>query len=142
MRTSPIFSMADPVKMTVHEPNTFLDFGASHDGNHIVVMFRSLVDVALKIDHENPVVLNRYCTMYNFINNRGTLYGHLFVTEVRVTKVKDNRLIVKCEDHDTSFELQALSNDKTKLLIFKNSSGSVLALITGNEASTYAVEGD
>lgn len=139
-KVSPIFSLADVVDITVKH-NKFELFGESHDGHHVVIMFKPVIRTPLKFDYQNPSVMNRHCTMYNIINNRGTLYGHLFVVDMQATRVLDNRLVVMCDDGtDTSFVPEVISNDKTKLNIFKNSSGSILALMSGVENSLYAVE--
>lgn len=139
-KVSPIFSLADAVEITVKH-NRFEPFGKAFDGHHVVIMFKPVIATPLRFDYKNPIVMNRHCTMYNIINNRGTLYGHLFVVDIDATRLTANTLVVSCDDGtDTSYVPEVISNDKTKLNIFKNSSGTMLALMAGAEDTTYVVE--
>ncbi len=141
-KVSPVFSLADPVTITVKAVNEFDCLGEAFDGYHVAVFFRQLVNSVVSIDHKHPVALNRYCTMYNFINNRGTLYGHLFVVDKSKLDIKENRMIVRCNVREKSdFELQTFSSEKTKLLFFKSSSGTLIAIIAGAEQSECVVQG-
>ena len=135
-----IFSLADEVEITSKNVNEFVRLGKAHDGFHAAVFFRPVVQTLLLIDHKNPVVLNRFCTMYNFVNRRGTVYGHLFVVDDSKLEIVDNRMIVRCNVREKyDFETLTISNDKTKLLFFKSSSGCLLTLIAGQEESAYLV---
>ena len=138
---SPIFSIADDIEITSKGVNTFERLGAAHDGYHIAVFFRPVVQASLRIDHKNPIILNRFCTMYNFVNNRGTVYGHLFVVNETKLEIIDNRMIIRCNQREKyDFEALTLSNEKTKLLFFKSSSGCLLVLSAGNEQSEYLIK--
>lgn len=135
-----IFSLADEVEITSQGVNTFERLGTAHDGYHVAVFFRPVVQAMLLIDHKNPMVLNRFCTMYNFVNRRGTVYGHLFVVDATKLEINDNRLVVRCNVREKyDFETLTLSSEKTKLLFFKSSSGCLLVLSAGNENSEYLV---
>uniref|UniRef100_S5WBD1 Uncharacterized protein n=1 Tax=Pseudomonas phage PaBG TaxID=1335230 RepID=S5WBD1_9CAUD len=99
------------------------------------------MQASLRIDHKNPIILNRFCTMYNFVNNRGTVYGHLFVVNETKLEIIDNRMIIRCNQREKyDFEALTLSNEKTKLLFFKSSSGCLLVLSAGNEQSEYLIK--
>uniref|UniRef100_A0AB39CDX5 Uncharacterized protein n=1 Tax=Pseudomonas phage HRDY3 TaxID=3236930 RepID=A0AB39CDX5_9VIRU len=137
---SPIFSLADTFKHTVQEVDTFEDFGTAHDGHHIGLFFRKLVDTSIIIDYENPEALNRHCKMYNFVNQRGSIYGHLFVvSDVDKVELAPHKLIVKCNKKELHDYVQhPITSYKQKLLIFKSSTGSVLA-ISGHAESPYLV---
>lgn len=140
-KISPIYSLADPLEFTVKKVNAFDVLGTAHDGTHVTIMFRPLVRSVIKIDYDNPIPLNRYCTMYNFINNRGTLYGHLFVVDPERFRIEDNRFTVVCGHSDKSdYEMQTISSDKTKLLLYKSSGGNLLVLIAGAETSDYIIQ--
>lgn len=137
---SPIFSLADQVEITCREVNAFERMGHSHDGYHVAVFFKPVVQTLLSVDHKNPTVLNRYCTAYNFVNGRGTIYGHLFVVDESKLELQDNRMVIRCnvkEKYD--FEALTLSNEKTKLIFFKSSSGCLLVVSAENESSPYLV---
>lgn len=139
---SPVFSLADSVEITVKNVNEFDRLGEAHDGYHVAVFFKPLVKSVIQIDHKHPVALNRYCTMYNFVNNRGTLYGHLFVVDPSRMEITGNRMIVRCNVKEKSdFEMQTFSSEKTKLLFFKSSSGNLITLIAGAESTEYLVQG-
>lgn len=140
-KVSPIFSLADPVEMTVKSINEFDYLGESHDGHHVAVLFRPLVKSLIKIDHSSPIILNRHCTMFNFVNNRGTLYGHLFVVDPERMRIEENRLMVSCGARDKSdYEMQTFSSEKTRLLFYKSSGGNLLVLIAGAETSEYITQ--
>lgn len=137
---SPIFSLADTFKHTVRQIDTFEDFGSAHDGHHIGLFFRKLVDTTMLIDYENPYVLNRFCKMYNFVNQRRSIYGHLFViSDVSKVELAPHKMVISCnkkELHD--YTQYPITSYKQKLLIFKSSTGSVLA-ISGHADSSYLV---
>jgi len=136
-----IFSLADEIEITSKSVNAFERMGSSHDGYHVAVFFRPVVQTLLRIDHKNPVVLNRFCTLYNFVNSRGTVYGHLFVVDESKLELIDNRMIVRCNQREKyDFEALTISSEKTKLLFFKSSSGSLLVLSAGNEKSDYLIK--
>lgn len=137
---SPIFSLADTFTHTVRKVDTFEDLGAAHDGHHIGLFFRKLVNTPMQIDYQNPTILNRFCKMYNFINGRASIYGHLFVvTDTSKVKLADHRLIVNCNKKELyDYVQQPLTSDKQKLLILKTSTGAILA-ISGNAPSPYLV---
>lgn len=137
---SPIFSLADPVEIDV-PPFVFTRLGESFEGEHVVVLFKSVAGLALKIDYENPEPLNRYCTMFNIVNNRNTLYGHLFVVDEDKLTIEANRMRIECGDtSDVSYVQQALNNDKTKLIMLRNDPGSLVAILIGAEDKRYLVE--
>lgn len=136
-----IFSLADEIEITSKSVNAFERMGSSHDGYHVAVFFRPVVKSLLRIDHEKPVVLNRFCTMYNFVNKRGTVYGHLFVVDESKLELIDNRMTVRCNVREKyDFETLTISSEKTKLLFFKSSSGCLLVLSAGNENSEYLIK--
>lgn len=137
---SPIFSLADTFVHTVRKVDAFEDLGAAHDGHHVGLFFRKLVETQMQIDYQNPFILNRFCKMYNFINSRGSIYGHLFVvTDTTKVDLAEHRLIVTCNKKELYDYVQLpLTSYKQKLLIFKTSTGSVLA-ISGNANSPYLV---
>lgn len=136
-----IFSLADEIEITSKSVNTFTRMGTSHDGYHVAVFFRPVVNSLLTIDHGKPMVLNRFCTMYNFVNKRGTVYGHLFVVDESKLEITDNRMIVRCNMREKfDFETLTISSEKTKLLFFKSSSGCLLVLSAGNENSEYLIK--
>jgi len=137
---STIFSLADKVELTSENVNSFERLGKAHDGYHIAVFFRPVVGLLLSIDHKNPTVLNRFCTMYNFVNGRGTVYGHLFVVDESKLAIQENRMIVRCNKQELyDFEQLTLSSEKTKLLFFKSNSGCLLVMFAGNETSEYLI---
>lgn len=125
---------------TVRKVDAFEDLGAAHDGHHVGLFFRKLVETQMQIDYQNPFILNRFCKMYNFINSRGSIYGHLFVvTDTTKVDLAEHRLIVTCNKKELYDYVQLpLTSYKQKLLIFKTSTGSVLA-ISGNANSPYLV---
>lgn len=137
---SPIFSLADTFVHTVQQVDTFEDFGTAHDGHHIGLFFRKLVDQPMLIDYENPYMLNRFCKMYNFINQRRSIYGHLFViSDVSKVDLAPHKMIVACNKKELfDYAQYPITSYKQKLLIFKSSTGSVLA-ISGNAESPYLV---
>lgn len=137
---SPIFSLADTFTHTVRKIDVFENLGAAHDGHHIGLFFRQLVATPMQIDYQNPFVLNRFCKMYNFVNTRGSIYGHLFVvSDMSKVDLAAHRLIVRCNKREVHDHVQLpITSYKQKLLIFKTSTGSVLA-ISGNEPSPYLV---
>lgn len=137
---SPIFSLADIFVHTVDIVDSFEDLGAAHDGHHIGLFFRKLVATQMSIDYQNPFVLNRFCKMYNFVNARGSIYGHLFViTDSTKVDLADHRMIVTCNKKELYDYVQIpITSYKHKLLIFKTSTGSVLA-ISGHAQSEYLV---
>jgi hypothetical protein len=137
---SPIFSLADTFTHTVQDVDTFEDFGKAHDGHHIGLFFRKLVDTPMLIDYENPYPLNRFCKMYNFVNARRSIYGHLFVvSDVSKVELEPHKMIVTCNKKELYDYVQhPITSYKQKLLIFKSSTGSVLA-ISGNAESPYLV---
>lgn len=139
MKSSPIFSLADPLDLKV-PVNEFVELGEAFDGEHTVLLFKPLAGLVVRVAHEEPEVLNRFCTLYNIVNNRGTLYGHLFVTASGVVRIQDKRMTVKCgEESDTTFE-QLHLGDKSKLLTFRNSHGSLVFLIAAESSNPYVVE--
>lgn len=137
---SPIFSLADTFVHTVNDVDTFEDLGAAHDGHHIGLFFRKLVDTQMQIDYKNPYTLNRFCKMYNFVNARGSIYGHLFVvTDTAKVSMTEHRLIIMCNKKERLDYVQMpITSYKQKLLILKTSTGAVLA-ISGNAKSDYLV---
>ena len=137
---SPIFSLADTFVHTVQKVDTFEDLGAAHDGHHIGLFFRKLVETQMQIDYQNPFVLNRFCKMYNFVNTRGSIYGHLFVvTDTSRVTIAEHKLLITCNKKELyDYAQMPLTSDKQKLLIFQTSTGSVLA-ISGNAKSPYLV---
>lgn len=137
---SPIFSLADTFRHTVQLVDTFEDFGTAHDGHHIGLFFRKLVDTEMMIDYENPEPLNRFCKMYNFINKRRSIYGHLFViTDVSKVELAPHKLLLSCNKKERyDFAQHPITTYKQKLLIFKSTAGSVTA-ICGNAESPYLV---
>lgn len=135
-----IFSLADEVEVTSKSVNSFERLGHAHDGYHVAVYFRPVVQTLLKIDHSKPNVLNRFCTMYNFVNRRGTVYGYLFVLDESKLEITDNRMIVRCNVREAfNFEALTISSEKTKLLFYKSTSGTLLVVSSGNEKSDYIV---
>ncbi len=140
MKVSPIFSLADKFMHTVTRVNTFEDMGASHDAQHVGLFFRKLVCSELSIDYKNPFILNRYCKLYNFVNCRGSIYGHLFaITDPSKLSLWDNKLIIKCNKMERLDYTQIpINSDKQAFLVFKTSTGTVLA-ITGYKESPYLV---
>lgn len=135
-----IFSLADEVEVTSKSVYSFERLGHAHDGYHVAVYFRPVVQAFLKIDHTKPIVLNRFCTMYNFVNGRGTVYGYLFVLDESKLEITDNRMIVRCNVREAfNFEALTISSEKTKLLFYKSTSGTLLVLSAGNEKSDYIV---
>jgi hypothetical protein len=137
---SPIFSLADTISHTTKNTETFEDFGSAHDGHHIGLFFRKLADTPMSIDYQNPFVLNRFCKMYNFVNGRGSVYGHLFVvSDPSKVSLTDHRLIITCNKKEMlDYAKVPLTSDRLKLLILKTSTGSILA-ISGHAASKYLV---
>ena len=137
---SPIFSLADTIVHTVTKVESFEDLGSAHDGHHIGLFFRKLVETQMSIDYQNPYVLNRFCKMYNFVNSRGSIYGHLFVvSDPSKVELADHRMIVTCNKKELlDYAQMPLTSYKQKLLIFKTSTGSVLA-ISGHADSKYLV---
>lgn len=138
-KISPIFSLADPI-MVRARVNKFELYGESHDGHHVVVFFRPVVDSELLIDYRNPMQLNRFCKIYNFINARGSVYGHLFVvTQEERLEFHDHKLIVRCNRREQyDFQLLPINSGKQPLQIFKSSSGCLLAMVN-NAHSDYLV---
>jgi len=141
-KISPIFSLADPFSHTVTEVDTFEDLGEAHDGRHIGLFFRRIVDTELHVDYKNPFVLNRFCKMYNFVNTRGSIYGHLFaVSDPTKMELHPNRLTVSCRRIDRyDFTQLPINSDKQKLLIFKSNSGGILAVSKYRESPYLVVE--
>ncbi|AFH14625.1 hypothetical protein LU11_gp094 [Pseudomonas phage Lu11] len=137
---SPIFSLADTFTHTVRQVDVFEEFGSAHDGYHIGLFFRPLVNTPMHIDYENPYELNRFCKMYNFVNARGSIYGHLFVVaDASKADLSEHKLIVSCNKRESfDFEQMPVTSYKQKLLIFKTGTGSVLA-ISGHADSPYLV---
>lgn len=137
---SPIFSLADTFVHTVSTVDAFEDLGSAHDGHHIGLFFRKLIDTQMLIDYQNPFVLNRFCKLYNFVNARGSIYGHLFVvTDTTKVDLDAHRLILTCNKKELYDYAQVpLNSYKQKLRIFKTSTGSVLAL-SGHAKSPYLV---
>lgn len=136
---SPIFSMLDPVELS-SEGMVFQCLGYSHEGYHVVVTFKKLVGVPLVIDHKNPTVLNRFCTMYNLENKRGTHYGYLFVLDKDKLKLVSNRMVLRCNVRDTyDFEPLTITNEKNRLLFYRSSSGCALITIVGKEAESFLI---
>lgn len=129
--------------VTTESVNVFERLGKSHDGYHVAVYFRKLVESRLKIDYAHPILLNRFCTLYNIVNNRGTVYGHLFKVDESKLTIQDNRMIVHCNVREKyDFSALAISSEKTKLLFYKSSSGCLLIVSAGNEQSEYLVKED
>lgn len=137
---SPIFSLADTFIHTVENVDSFEDLGAAHDGHHIGLFFRHLVDTQMFIDYKNPFPLNRFCKMYNFVNARGSIYGHLFVVaDTSKVELTAKRMLITCNKKQKyDYTQLPITSYKQKLLIFKTSSGDVLAL-SGNSDSEYLV---
>lgn len=139
MKASPIFSLADPIDLKV-PVGEFVELGEAFDGYHTILLLKPLAGLVVKIAHEEPEVLNRFCTLYNIVNNRGTLYGHLFVTAAGAVRIRDRRMTVKCGDEaEPSFEQHHLG-DKSKLLTFRNSNGSLVFLLSAESRNPYVVE--
>jgi hypothetical protein len=140
-KISPIFSLADPITIRARV-DEFELYGESHDGQHVVVFFRPVVDSELLIDYRNPLALNRFCKLYNFINTRGTVYGHLFViNDAEKMQLSQHKLIVRCnvkEHHD--FQLVPISSGKQKLQLFKSSSGCLLAMMNHSPSDYLIME--
>jgi hypothetical protein len=115
-------------------------FGQAHDGIHVVVFFRPVVDSELLIDYKNPIVLNRFCKLYNFVNARGSVYGNLFViTDTEKMKLESHKLIVMCNKREQfDFQLIPVDSGKQMLRIFKSSSGCLLAL-ANHSRSDYLI---
>lgn len=135
-----IFSLADDVEVTSKSVNSFERLGRAHDGYHVAVFFRPVVQSLLKIAHTKPMVLNRFCTVYNFVNDLGTVYGYLFVVDESKLEITDNRMVVRCNVRETfNFEPLTISSEKTKLLFYKSGSGCLLILSAGAEKSEYIV---
>lgn len=137
---SPIFSLADTFTHTVEKVDTFEDFGTAHDGHHIGLFFRKLVEQPVMIDYENPEVLNRFCKMYNFVNKRRSIYGHLFViTDVSRVGFAPHKLTISCNKKEKyDYRPHPITSHKQKLQLFKSTAGSVLA-ISGVAESPYLV---
>ena len=75
-----LFSLKDSFEYTPEKLNTFINLGAAPLGlHHITVFFRQVVSSKLSVDCTNVVKLTKYCTLYNVVNARGTVYGMLFV---------------------------------------------------------------
>lgn len=140
-KTSPIFSLADPIVVRARV-NEFELFGEAHDGQHVVVFFRPVVDSELLIDYRNPVALNRFCKLYNFINARGSVYGHLFViNDPEKLELEQHKLLVRCnvkEHYD--FQLIPINSSKQKLQLFKSSSGCLLAMMDHSHSEYLVLE--
>lgn len=135
-----IFSLADEIEVTSKSVNSFERLGYAHDGYHVAVYFLPIVQSLLRIDHANPKVLNRFCTLYNIVNRRGTVYGYLFVVDETKLEIIDNRMVVSCNVREPyNFEALTISSDKTKLHFFKSSSGCLLVVSGGSEKSEYIV---
>lgn len=136
---SPIFSMVDPVEIT-SEGLTFEELGESHSGYHVVISFKKLAHVPLFVEHSSPMPINRFCTMYNLVNKRGTVYGYLFVVDRERFSIKNNRMILRCNVKDTyDFEVLSITSEKNRLLFYRSSSGCTLVSIVGKERSDYLV---
>lgn len=140
MKVSPIFSLADPFIHTVEKVNTFEDMGASHDAQHVGLFFRKIICSEVSIDYKNPFMLNRYCKLYNFVNSRGSIYGHLFaISDPSKMQLNANKLIIKCNKVERLDYTQVpINSDRQSFLVFKTSTGTVLA-ITGYSDSPYLV---
>lgn len=139
-KISPIYALDAPFTGTAGTVDVFDNYGASHDGNHIVIFFRPVVETELLLDHKNPLTLNRFCRMYNIVNQRGSVYGHLFsVSDTEKLTLTRNRLVVRCNKHEKfDFSQLPINSEKQKLALFKSSSGCVLAL-SGHADSDYLV---
>ena len=140
MKISPIFSLADPFIHTVQAINVFEDMGASHDAQHIGLFFRKIVCSEIQVDYKNPFVLNRFCKLYNFVNRRGTIYGHLFaVSDPTKLMLGKNKVIIKCNKVERLDYTQVpINSDKQPFLVFRTSTGTVLA-ISGYSTNHYLV---
>lgn len=127
---SPIFSLADTLRYTARAVDTFEDLGNAHDGQHIGLFFHKKVDTPMIIEYQTPIELNRFCKMYNFVNGRGSIYGHLFVvSDPSKVELSEHRLIIKCNKKELWDHAQLpLTSSRQTLRIFKTSTGSVLAL--------------
>lgn len=138
-KISPIFSIADPI-MVRARVDEFELFGEAHDGHHVVVFFRPVVDSELHIDYRNPLVLNRFCKLYNFVNTRGSVYGNLFViNDEEKFEFNTHKLLVRCNRKEQfDFQLVPVNSSKQKLQIFKSSSGCILAMMN-NSQSDYLI---
>jgi hypothetical protein len=138
-RVSPIFSLGDPVEIT-SEGLTFEQLGESYEGYHVAVTFKPIVKVLLHVDVKSPVTLNRFCTLYNLVNKRGTVYGYLFVLDRERLTIINNRMIVRCDDTEAiDFNVLSIANEKHRMLFYRSSSGCLLVVIIGKEKSDYLV---
>lgn len=137
---SPIFSLADTFVHTVNKVDTFEDLGSAHDGHHVGLFFRKLVETQVSIDYQSPYSLNRFCKMYNFVNSRGSIYGHLFVVSNPSKMIlTQHRMVLLCGKNDVrGFAQLPITSHKQKLLFCKTAAGSVVVL-SGHSASKYLV---
>lgn len=130
--SSPIYSLLDPVRLTALEVLQFEDLGAAHDGQHVALYFRRIVDTQVTIDVKNPFELNRFCRLYNLVNSRGSIYGLLFhVLRPEFLVVEPHRFWFRGKE-SVDFDIVPITN--SDVIILRSSGQDVLAITrpTGN----------
>lgn len=126
-KISPLLSLADGFEHTTSRVMEFEELGDAPMGAyHVVVFFRNVVKAALTIDYENEVRPTRFCSVYNIVNARGSIYGILFSADKTRLQIKDNRLIVRGGDLAGDFVAYPYSNEKLSLAMYKDSSDTLL----------------
>lgn len=142
--TSDIFSLRNSFEYCPSEYNCFLNLGSSSMGTHHIAIFcRNVVNSVLYIDYENVVQLNPFCSAYNIVNKRNSIYGTLFCVDISKVVFESRKLIVSgIEQPVGDFNLYPYANDRSNLLFFKDSSNAILVIVSVPDNNPFIVLDD
>lgn len=135
MSISPILSLADTFTATFKR-GVFTHIGRGADGQHVVITNRDLIETNVHVDYENVNHLNRYASMYNLVNTRGTVYGLLFSVKGDYS-LTPSRLLIPCNKVDTHDFVQKVAD---QIVLFVSSSGAVVAIVPPCAKPRYLVK--
>lgn len=140
-KTSLIFSLADSFEYQPSDLNVFIELGHAALGTyHIAIFNKNVVSSILNIEYDNVVELNKFCSAYNIINKRGSVYGTLFSVDIRKVILNPKHLIihnVETPVHD--YNVYPYANEKSNLLFYKDSVDTVLVITSVPEENPFIV---
>lgn len=141
-KTSSIFSLADTFSYCPKQLNTFIELGHAALGAYHVVIFNKggAEGQLFSIDYKNSIKLNKFCCAYSIVNARGSLHGTLFSVKYDKLKLFPKKFTVNSIDEPTfDFSLYPYSNEKSNVLFYKDSVGTVLVVSTFFDDSSLLV---
>lgn len=143
-KTSNIFSLADPFEYKKCDLNTFIELGNAPLGvYHIAIFNKNVVNSILHIDYKNAVALNKFCSVYNLVNKRGSIYGTLFAVNYAKTIISSKKLIVNSvESPIYDFNIYPYANERSNLLFFRDGAETILVISSVPEENPFIVLDD